>query len=132
MILRELGNLIDFRFLHVCVQTTWNLVFEIWEIVEKIKLDIDRLLLVTKMKKSSILTKYTEKLFYIIKTKILSSLPFLKLWKHRFMYFRHKHVETGLNCSHEVSIFLKYHMSICQSYLKLKKCSISFQGSLFE
>ena len=29
--------------------------------------------------------------------------------KNRRRYFGHKHVETGLNWSHELSIFLKYH-----------------------
>ena len=28
------------------------------------------------------------------------------------MYFGHKHVETGLNCSHELATFLKYHMPL--------------------
>ena len=28
------------------------------------------------------------------------------------MYFRHKHVGTAQNCSHEVATFLKYHMSL--------------------
>ena len=37
--------------------------------MEKIKTDIDRLLSVSKMKKSSILVKYTEKFDYIIKAK---------------------------------------------------------------
>ena len=38
MILRKLENLIDFRFLHVCVQSTQNFV-KIWKIVEKTKTD---------------------------------------------------------------------------------------------
>ena len=37
--------------------------------LEKIKTDEDRLLLVSKLKKSSILAKYIEKFFFIIKTK---------------------------------------------------------------
>ena len=28
------------------------------------------------------------------------------------MYFCHKHVETGLNFSHELATFLKYHMPL--------------------
>ena len=60
MIIRKLVNFIDFRFLHVYVRTTWKVVFKIWEIVKKIKMDVDRLLLVSKIKKSSILAKYTE------------------------------------------------------------------------
>ena len=57
------------RLLHVCVQATWNLVFKIWEIVEKIKTDVDRPFLVSKMKKSLILAKYTEIFVFIIKTE---------------------------------------------------------------
>ena len=44
-------------------------------------MDVDRQLLVSKMKKSSILAKYTEVFFFIIKTKsspFLSSLKFPK------------------------------------------------------
>ena len=41
--LRKLANLIDFRFLHVCV-----FLFKICEMVEKIKTDVYRLLLVSK------------------------------------------------------------------------------------
>ena len=28
------------------------------------------------------------------------------------MYFGHKHVEIGPNCSHELATFLKYHMPL--------------------
>ena len=28
------------------------------------------------------------------------------------MYFGHKHAETGLNCSHQLATFLKYHMPL--------------------
>ena len=69
MILRKLANFMDIRFLHVCIQITRNLVLKIWKIVEKIKTDVNRLLLISKMKKSSILEKYTEKFVFIIKTK---------------------------------------------------------------
>ena len=31
-----------------------------------------------------------------------------------FMFFGRKHVETGLNCSHEPATFLKYHMPLKQ------------------
>ena len=43
--------------------------YKIWEIAEKIKKDVDRSLLVSKMKKSLILAKYTEKFVFIIKAK---------------------------------------------------------------
>ena len=42
----------------------------------------------------------------------LSSLPFPKFWKQNFMFYGHKHLETGPNCSHELATFLKYHMSL--------------------
>ena len=51
MILGKLANLIDFKFLHVCVQNTKNSDLKIWEMVEKIKTDVDRQLLVSKLKK---------------------------------------------------------------------------------
>ena len=54
MILRKLANLIDFRFLHVCVQSAYNFVSKISGMLEKIKTDVDRLLLVSKLKKISI------------------------------------------------------------------------------
>ena len=58
VILRKLANLIDFRFLHVCVPSTQNFVSKILEMLEKIKTNINnRLLLVSEFKKkSSILT----------------------------------------------------------------------------
>ena len=28
------------------------------------------------------------------------------------MYFGHKHIETGQDCSHELATFLKYHMPL--------------------
>ena len=46
----------------------------------------------------------------------LSSLTFPKFGKQIFTYFGHKHVETGLNCSHELSIFLKYLMPLTTSF----------------
>ena len=46
MIPRKLVNFIDSGFLHVCFQSTKNLFFKIWDMVEKIKTDVDRLLLV--------------------------------------------------------------------------------------
>ena len=42
----------------------------------------------------------------------LSSLSFRKFWKQNFVYFGHKHVETGPNCSYEVATFVKYHMPL--------------------
>ena len=36
------ANFIDFNFLHVYVQNTYNSDFKIWEMVERIKTDVDR------------------------------------------------------------------------------------------
>ena len=92
--------------------------------VENMKTDIDRLLLVSKLIKSSILLKYIGNFFSFSNPKVvyirpfLSSLPFPKFWKENFMYFSHKRVETGPNCSHELATFLKYHMPLkaCLTY----------------
>ena len=84
--------------------------------VEKIKTDVDRLLLVLKLKKSSILSKYIGIFFSFLKAKVvylrpfLSSLPFPKFKKQKFLYFGQKHIETGPNFSHELATFFKYHM----------------------
>ena len=43
--------------------------FQIREIVDMIKTDVDRLILVSKLKKSSISAIYIRKLFFIVKTK---------------------------------------------------------------
>ena len=37
------------------------------------------------------------------------------------MYFGHKHVETGSNCSHELATFFKYHMPLNSDNLQIKK-----------
>ena len=39
--------------------------FNIWEMVEMIKTDAIRLLLVAKLKKSSVLAKYIRKIFFV-------------------------------------------------------------------
>ena len=87
--------------------------------VEKIKTDVDRLLLVSKLQKSSILAKYIGTFVSLLKSNVvnlhpfLSSLKFLNFWKQHFMYFGHKHVEIKPIFSHELATFLKYHMPIC-------------------
>ena len=64
-----------------------------------------RLLLVSKMYKSSILAKYIGNLFSLSKLKVvylhsfLSSLPFHKFCKKNFMCFGRKQVETEANFS---------------------------------
>ena len=84
---------------------------------EKIKTGVGRLLLVSKLKKSLILEKYCGK------RPFLSSLPFSKFWKQNFIYFGHKHVETGPSFSHELATFLKYHMQVYKLGIsELKKC----------
>ena len=55
---------------------------KICEIVEKMKTDVDRLLLFSKMKKSSILAKYTENVFLLFKpNKIFRTERVGKRWK---------------------------------------------------
>ena len=114
MILSKLANFIDFRFLHVCVQNILNFVSKIWEMVDEIKTEVDRLLLVSKLKKSSISQNISTNFFSLSSPKVvylrpfLSSLPFPNFWKQNFMYFAHKHVETGPNFSLEISRFLKF------------------------
>ena len=75
--------------------------------------DVDRLHLVSKIKKSLISQNIFVIFLLLSKPKVIYlhpfsySVPFLKTWKQNFMYFGHKHVETGPNCSHELSTFLK-------------------------
>ena len=45
-ILGKLANFIDFKFLGVCAQITSNSDINIWEMIEMIKTDVDRQLLV--------------------------------------------------------------------------------------
>ena len=59
-----MGNFIDFTFLRVCVLSSYNFVIKIGKIVVKIEKDVDRLLLVSELKKSSILAKYIRNLLY--------------------------------------------------------------------
>ena len=85
--------------------------------VDKIKTDVDRLLLVSKMKKSPISQNITTNFFSLSKPKVaylrpFLSLPFTKFWKQNFVYFEHKHIETRPNFSHEIRYFLKYHMPL--------------------
>ena len=69
--------------------------------VEKIKMDVDRLLFVLSEKKFPI-NFATLELFFNFETKcsllyvrsFLSSSLFSKFWKENCMYFKHKHVET--------------------------------------
>ena len=84
---------------------------------EKIKMD--------EIEKSPILGKNISENFCLpSKQKVvylrpfLSSLPFLKFQKQNSMYFGHKHVETGPNCSHEFAIFLKYHMPLRRNLME--------------
>ena len=68
--------------------------------VEKIKTDLDRLLLILTMKKSFPMYSDGIELFSISKPKVvyfspfLSTLPSQKFRNENPMYFRHKHVET--------------------------------------
>ena len=69
MILGKLANLIDFRFLHVCVQNIKNLAFKIWEMIEMVKTDVDGLLLVLIIKKLFRYILLKLNLFFIFETK---------------------------------------------------------------
>ena len=85
MILKKLANFIDFRFLHLCIQSTLNFVFKLWEIVEKMKTGADRLPLVSKMKKSSIIRKYIANFYLLSKLIVVYLRPFLtSLLCHKF------------------------------------------------
>ena len=43
------------------------------------------------------------------------------------MYFGHKHVETGPNCSYELATFLKYHMSLSMKLeVRIQKFALLF------
>ena len=68
-IFKKLEKFIDFRFLNFCVQSVWNFVSEISEMLEKTKMNVKRLLLVWKFKKSSILTKYIKDFFHYYNKK---------------------------------------------------------------
>ena len=120
-------------------------VHKIWEIVEKLKTDVDRLLLVfkmknslisqniseilllvSKMKKSLISQNILEFFFSIIKTKSsLSSSVFIfsiisQILKTKFyVFWTQTCIEIGPNCSHELSTFPKYHMPLRNFILEI-------------
>ena len=76
-------------------------------------MDVDRLLLVKNMEKSSISATF----FFIVKTKrslrpFLLSLSFFKIWKTNFCVFGRKHVETEQSFLHELTYFFNYHMPL--------------------
>ena len=82
-------------------------------------MDVDKIHLVSKMKKRLISQNILEISFSLSKLKVVvylrlfsSSLPFLRFQKQNFIYVEHRHVETGPNCSHDLATFLKYHMSL--------------------
>ena len=89
--------------------------------LDKIKTDVDRLLLILIMKKKFVDIFCEIELFFsfsiskvVYLRPFLFYLPFPKFWKQNFMYFAHKHVETRTNCSHKLATFLKYHMPLRQ------------------
>ena len=81
---------------------------------EKIKTDLNKLLLDSKINKVQFQNNMPEKYFSLSKPKVvnlrifLSSLSFPKFWKQNFIYFGLKHIKTGPNCSHKLVTFLKY------------------------
>ena len=68
--------------------------------VEKIKTEVDRVLLVLNMKKNFPIYFTKIELFLNFETEsslsipVLPYIPFFKFWKENFIYFKHKHVET--------------------------------------
>ena len=74
--------------------------------LEKIKTEVDRLLLCFKSEKNSILSKSIDIFFSFSKPKvvylrlILPFLSFPKFWKQNFMYFGRKHAETEPSRAH--------------------------------
>ena len=71
-----MNNLV--QFLHLCVQSTQNFLFEICEILEKIKTDVKRLILVLIMKKNVFIYFAKIELFLNFATKnSLSSSVFI-------------------------------------------------------
>ena len=88
---------------------SWNLTKywkTIWEIVEKLKEEVDRQLLVQKIEKSSILAKSMQNIFLLSKPKVVylrpfsSSLPFPKFWKQKLMYFGHNSLNLNKSNFH--------------------------------
>ena len=80
------------------------------------KTDVDRQLLVWKMKKSLILQNYPFFLFskpkVVYLNTFLSSLQFSKFREQNQMYFWCNHVETESCFSHELVTFINYHMPL--------------------
>ena len=82
---------------------------------------------------------FISKVHKIIKTKIhlfvpgfiFSTIIFLEFWKQNFMYFGHKYVESGPNCSHEFATFLKYHMPLRACTTSIKKLLSLVFSTLF-
>ena len=65
------------QFLHVYTQNIYNFVFEIREMIEKVKLDVDRLLLILIMQNKISIDFAKIEIFFIFQSKspLLSSLP---------------------------------------------------------
>ena len=57
------------QFLYVYVQNIWNFALKVWEILEKMKTDVDRLVLVFIMKTNVPIYFAKIELFFIFKTK---------------------------------------------------------------
>ena len=74
MIRGELEIFIDFRFLHVCFQSRKK-VSKFSGMLEKMERGVERLLSVSKLKRSSILAKYIRIFFFINKNKSSLSTP---------------------------------------------------------
>ena len=72
--------------------------------------------------RSSISTEYVVSNFLLSRVKVFRPRPFLlsllfsKFWKQNSMHFGFKNIKTGLNCLHEFTTFLKYHMPLISKY----------------
>ena len=126
MILSKLENFIEY----VLVQNSLNFVFKIWEIVEEIKADIDRLFSDWNIKKRSILGKSIRNYLQYQSKSSLSASDFTfsiisQILKTKFyVFFGRKHVETEPSFSHERTIYLLLEKvaSLCEQFGPVSTC----------
>ena len=86
-------------------------------------MDVDRLFLVSRMKKVQFQQNISKFFFIItIESSLLTSVVIFstisQILKTKFyIFFVYKYVETGPNCSLEFATFLKYHMPLKSNYI---------------
>ena len=108
--LEEVTSMIEYTWVESSKISLYMFVSKIWEMVDKIKTDANRQLLVWKILKSSILANSIRNLFFIIKNKssicpFLSSLSFSKFRIQNLMHFGRKYAETRPSCSQNLVTF---------------------------